>query len=118
MFLGSTSVYAQDISSKKVTLNFKDAPIIEVLMEIQRQTGVSFVYEQAQLQNLKGVTIEAREMELETALRTILKDTGFTHRVTGNTIAIVKGEEKEAVEVIEVTGRVVDEKGDPIPGRQ
>ena len=116
MLLGSTSVYAQDISSKKVTLNFKDAPIIEVLMEIQRQTGVSFVYEQSQLQNLKGVTIEAKEMEMETALGIILKDTGFTYRVTGNTIAIVKGEGEPTVDLIEVTGRVVDEKGDPIPG--
>ena len=85
-------------------------------MEIQRQTGVSFVYEQTQLQNLKGVTIAAKEMELETALRIILKDTGFTHRVTGNTIAIVKGEEKEVVDIIEITGRVVDETGNPIPG--
>ena len=117
MLLGSTSVYAQDISSKKVTLNFKDAPIIEVLMEIQRQTGVSFVYEQTELQNLKGVTIAARDMELETALGIILKDTGFTYRMTGNTIAIVKGEEKEeTVNVMEVTGRVVDDNGDPIPG--
>ena len=115
--LGATNVSAQSISTKKVTLDFKETPIINVLIEIQRQTEVSFAYEKSQMEQLKPVTINVKDTLLEDALKTLLKGTGYTYKITGNTIAIVKAPaEEKTVNLIEVTGRVVDEKGNPIPG--
>ena len=116
LLVSASTLSAQDISSKKVTLKFKEAPIINVLLDIQKQTNISFAYEKSQLEQLKPVTIDVKDMPLEDALKKVLEGTGYTYKIAGNTIAIVKQTEPKTVELVEVSGRVVDEKGDPIPG--
>ena len=83
LLVGASSVSAQSISTKKVTLDFKEAPIINVLLEIQRQTEVSFAYEKSQMEQLKPVTINVRDTLLEDALKVLLKGTGYTYKITG-----------------------------------
>ncbi len=116
LLLGGISVYAQNVSSKKVTLDLKDTPFIEVLLNIQKQTGVNFAYEKTQLEKFKPLTISVQQMPLEDVLKTILKGTGFTYKITGNNIAIIREEAKPTVNLITVSGRIVDEKGNPIAG--
>ena len=116
LLLGVTSIYAQDISSKKVTLDLKETPIIKVLLEIQKQTEVNFAYEKAQLEKFKPVTIKVSQTPLEEVLKIILKDTGFTYKITGDNIAIIREEEKPVVNLTKVSGKIVDEKGNPIAG--
>nr|WP_065219167.1 MULTISPECIES: TonB-dependent receptor [Butyricimonas] len=116
LLLGVTSVNAQEVLSKKVTLELKDAPIIEVLLEIQKQTGVNFAYEKSQLEPLKPITLSVKQMTLEEVLKIVLKDTGFTYKITGNNIAIVRQEESKNVKLIQVSGKVTDENGNTIPG--
>ena len=77
LLLGVTSVNAQDVLSKKITLELKDAPIIEVLLEIQKQTDVNFAYGKTHLEQLKPVTLSVKQMPLEEVLKIVLKDTGF-----------------------------------------
>ena len=60
---------AQDVLSKKITLELKDAPIIEVLLEIQKQTDVNFAYGKTQLEQLKPVTLSVKQMPLEEVLK-------------------------------------------------
>lgn len=116
LLFGATSLYAQDVASKKVTLDLKDSPIINVLLEIQKQTGVNFAYEKSQLEKFKLVTVSVKQIPVEEVLKTILKDSGFTYKITGNNIAIVRGEEKAEVNLMTVKGKVVDEKGNPLIG--
>ncbi len=113
---GTTGIYAQDISSKKVSLDFKGAPIIRVLLEIQKQTGINFAYEKAQLEGFKPVTMSVKQMSVEEVLKMVLKDSGFTYKTTGKSIAIVRQKEKKPEKPTVVTGQIVDEKGNPIPG--
>lgn len=117
LLIGATSVSAQSISNKKVTLDFKDAPIINVLLEIQKQTEASFAYEKLQIEQLKPVTIHVKDMTLEETLKTLLEGTGYTYKIADNVIAIIKAQEEEkVVDLVEVSGCVVDEKGNPLPG--
>ena len=114
--IGFTNLNAQNAVSKKVSLDFKNVPLIDVLLEIQKQTGVNFAYEKTQVEQLKPVTINVKNATVEDVLKTILKDTGFTYKITGDNIAIVKIQEKNVSNFITVRGTVVDEKGNPIPG--
>ena len=117
LLMGATSVSAQSISNKKVTLDFKDAPIINVLLEIQKQTEASFAYEKLQIEQLKPVTIHVKDRTLEETLKTLLEGTGYTYKIADNVIAIIKTQEKEKIsDSMVVSGRVVDEKGHPLPG--
>ena len=116
LLLSTFSLYAQNVTIKKVTLELKNTPIIKVLLEIQKQTGVNFAYEKAQLETLKPITISVKQVSLEEALNGVLKDSGFTYKITGNNVAIVRQQDSKQTDVIKVQGRVTDERGDPIPG--
>lgn len=117
LLMGATSVSAQSISNKKVTLDFKDAPIINVLLEIQKQTEASFAYEKLQIEQLKPVTIHVKDRTLEETLKTLLEGTGYTYKIADNVIAIIKDQEKGKIsDSMVVSGRVVDEQEIPLPG--
>ena len=117
LLIGATSVSAQSISNKKVTLDFKDAPIINVLLEIQKQTEASFAYEKLQIEQLKPVTIHVKDRTLEETLKTLLEGTGYTYKIADNVIAIIKDQEKGKIsDSMVVSGRVVDEQEIPLPG--
>ena len=116
LLLGFTNVHAQDVTSKRVTLDQRNTPLIDVLLEIQKQTGVNFAYEKAQLEQFKPVTIKVQQTTLKEVLDVIFKDSGFTYKITGNNIAIIRQQEKKIEQLTSVTGKIVDEKGNPIPG--
>ena len=86
------------------------------MLDIQKQTGVNFAYEKTQVEQFKPVTISIKGATVEEVLKIILKDTGFTYKITGNNIAIVKQQETSTVKLIQVSGKVTDEKGNSIPG--
>ena len=66
---------AQNIPNKKVSLDLKNVPLIDVLLDIQKQTGVNFAYEKTQIEQFKPVTINVKDATIEEVLKTILKDT-------------------------------------------
>lgn len=114
--VGFMNLNAQNIPNKKVSLDLKNVPLIDVLLDIQKQTGVNFAYEKTQIEQFKPVTINVKDATIEEVLKTILKDTEFTYKITGDNIAIVKQQETSTTKLIQVSGRVTDEKGNSIPG--
>lgn len=116
LLVGFINLNAQNVPNKKVTLDLKNVPLIDVLLDIQKQTGVNFAYEKTQVARIKPVTISVKDATIEEVLKMILKNTGFTYKTTGNNIAIVKLQEKKDVELIAVKGKITDEKGNPLPG--
>lgn len=116
LLLGFTNVHAQDVTSKRVTLDQRNTPLIDVLLEIQKQTGVNFAYEKAQLEQFKPVTIKVQQTTLKEVLDVIFKDSGFTYKITGNNIAIVRQQEVKSTPMSTISGKVTDDKGNPIPG--
>ena len=72
---------AQNIPNKKVSLDLKNVPLIDVLLDIQKQTGVNFAYEKTQIEQFKPVTINVKDATIEEVLKTILKDTEFTYYI-------------------------------------
>ncbi|MFR1241596.1 MAG: SusC/RagA family TonB-linked outer membrane protein, partial [Butyricimonas faecihominis] len=116
LLVGFINLNAQEAPNKKVSLDLKNVPLIDVLLDIQKQTGVNFAYEKTQVEQFKPVTISIKGATVEEVLKIILKDTGFTYKITGNNIAIVKQQETSTVKLIQVSGKVTDEKGNSIPG--
>ena len=57
---------------QKVTLNFKDAQVQDVLKEINRQTGLDFVYNLTQLQEINPVTVQVENVTVDEALKMLL----------------------------------------------
>ncbi len=111
-------VFAQD---QKVTLDFVNAKVEDVFTEINRQTGMGFVYNRTQLQTINPVTVQVENVTVNEALAQLLKDKPFKYRFEGTTIVIwreaPKAEAQQPqINLVPIKGRVVDETGNPLPG--
>ena len=111
-------VFAQD---QKVTLDFVNAKVEDVFTEINRQTGMGFVYNRTQLQTINPVTVQVENVTVDEALAQLLKDKPFKYRFEGTTIVIwreaPKAEAQQPqINLVPIKGRVVDENGNPLPG--
>ena len=111
-------VFAQD---QKVTLDFVNAKVEDVFSEINRQTGMGFVYNRTQLQTINPVTVQVENVTVDEALAQLLKDKPFKYRFEGTTIVIwreaPKAEAQQPqINLVPIKGRVVDENGNPLPG--
>ena len=51
--VGFMNLNAQNIPNKKVSLDLKNVPLIDVLLDIQKQTGVNFAYEKIGILRMK-----------------------------------------------------------------
>ena len=112
---GATSSVFQVIQ-KKVTISMKNAPLETILAEINRQTGLDYGFQSnGSVDKNRRFTLEVTDITVEEALNTLLKDSPYDYVLEKNRIVIVI-REKKPVQLIAVTGRVVDEKGNPIPG--
>lgn len=77
---------------QKVTLSFKDAQVQDVFKEINRQTGLDFVYNLTQLQEINPVTVQVKDVTVDEALKKLLKDTDFEYRFEMGSIVIRRKE--------------------------
>lgn len=99
----------------RVNITMKNASVKELFQAIEKQTSYRFSYRDAEIQGKKGVTINANNEELKSVLSRELAKYGLTYQVSGNKIIVTpvqqqKGEKKQ------MTGKVVDAKGEPVIG--
>jgi len=111
------SVYSQQVS-----LSVKKAPLEKIIKEIRKQTGYAFFYDAAYLQNAEPVSLDVRKVSLSEALTKVFERQKFTWEVMDKTIVIKPSmkENKGVADFVQSTtdikGKVVNERGEPLPG--
>ena len=120
-FSVSAAAFAQH---ERVTLNFRQATVRQVLNEIQRQTRLSFIYNTEQTEQLGQISVEAHNESVTSLLDRILTGTGLTWKIQEDLILISQaGPETTAIpqaqeqETVLLTGTVTDIQKMPLPGR-
>ena len=94
----------------------KNATLETILAEMNRQAGLDYGFQSnGSVDKNRRFTLEVTNVTVEEALTTLLKDSPYTYVLEKNRVVIIM-REKKPVEMVTVTGRVVDEKGNPIPG--
>ena len=111
---GATSCVFQVIQ-KKVTISMKNATLETILAEINRQTGIDYGFQSNGGGQKPTLHLGSKDVTVDEALKTLLKDSPYDYVLEKNRVVIVVKEAKP-VQLVAVTGRVVDEKGNPIPG--
>lgn len=109
---------------QKVTLSEKDAKIERIFKEIRRQTGYQFLYTTKMVENAKKVTIQVKDAELEEALNRCFEEQPFTYEIKNKTIILKSRPEpvkpvvqpQQADPPLDIRGRLLNEKGEPIAG--
>jgi len=108
--------------AQSVTLKERNTSLKSVLREIKEQTGYSFLYDDATLQNANTVNLEFKNLSLKEALNQLFITQPLSYLVKDKTVIIMPKDNyslNNAVKVIQVAdvkGKVVDEKGIPLPG--
>jgi TonB-linked SusC/RagA family outer membrane protein len=103
-----------------VTYSGKDASLLEVFSSIKKQTGYVFFYDANLIEQAKPVTVSIKKVPLATALEQIFHDQPFAWTLVNKTITISPKPSLHSVSsivaIINVKGRVVNEKGEPVAG--
>lgn len=115
LFLLQTALYAQ--SNIRITIKATEITLQKALTEVEKQSKLSVAYNQSQLSNKRRLSLNIVNQPLETALKAILKGTGFTYKLSDKYIMIVpEKKDSDAKTNKTVKGKIVDEKGEPLIG--
>lgn len=121
---------AQEILNQRISISVTEMGMEKVLEKIEGQTKIRFIYSAEVIHAERKVTLDYQNQRLDTVLETLLGPLGIEYKVSKKTILLRKAAEKKTslkTEPFEntapraqadrdITGKVLDEKGEPIPG--
>lgn len=110
------------VFSQNLNLRLSNVTVRKAMAELRSKTGYSFVYEGTDLNTKKKVTVNA--LSVDEAAKQILQGQDATYKVQGKSIIVrhqnpseaPKKEVQQQKSTIKASGRVTDEKGEPIIG--
>ena len=108
----SAKVFSQDA---KISLHLKDANLSKLFSAIEKKTDFRFVYSNNILPPDKRVSIDVTNTPLSTVLMTALLNTSLTYSSLENKLIIIS-QKNSVVQFRKITGKVTDEKGNPLIG--
>ena len=114
------------VNSQKLTIYKQNVPLDQVFKMIEDQTGYVFFYDYSQLKKAKNVSVHGKDVSLESVLKVCFKDQPLVYKVVDKTIVVKAKESNQAnimsaatflpPPVINVSGIVYDENGNPLAG--
>lgn len=110
----SASTYAQ-----KINISVKQASLQDIFKKLRKQSNLNFLYDSDMLSTAKPVSLTFENASLDDVLKKCFYDQPLTYVINQNTV-IIKLKPSSPIEnaIVEVTitGKVVDEKGEILPG--
>jgi len=116
-------------AGQTVTLSVKNVPLGKVFLEIQKQTGLNVLVEEALLEKAGKVTLNVHNMPVNEVVGLCLRNEPFSFSIEAGAIVVkartsatltaappVLQELPMAPPPIKVHGRVTNEKGEPVAG--
>ena len=115
LLLQSIATFAQ-----KITLNYQNARLEQVLKEIRKQSGFDIFFDQNLVNQQPPIAVKINNASVDEAMSSALKDLPLAFAVDGKTISIKKtghiGEPSSTQKNITISGIVVDENDIPRAG--
>ena len=114
--LKASSAFGQRLSDV-ITIGVANGSLQTALNKIEQQTEFRFPYRKAQIAQFKNLSLSEANRTVAQTLDQLLAGTGLTYRQVNNNILIQEAKAMDQkVQQQQVTGRVTDENGAPIPG--
>ncbi len=110
------SVYSQNT---KLNLNLEQTSIKEVLQTIESQSDFRFIYENEKLNLDRKVNIQVAGQSVTEVLNHLFEDQNIGYTITSSNLIIIKpdsGLGTMSQQAHDVSGKVIDETGTPLPG--
>lgn len=110
---------AQSLDKVKISINANNESLAEVLHKIEKLTAFHFVYPSAKINSKQVTRFSATNLSVAQILDKLLDSKSLSYRQIGDNILIDRHTEKVVVKSKKqsrITGRVLDETGQPLPG--
>lgn len=111
--------YALNPDTAKISLDLQEKPLKEAFQEIEKQTNLSFIYSNGDIDENQEVTVQLKNEGLIQALDKILFDKNISYKIVNNQIVLTPKSNTNAEKnqnPVKVTGRIADISGTPLPG--
>lgn len=114
----NASVYSQ---KQKLDVFFENESMLKVIDFLQKETGLSFFYEKANLKAAGRVSVDMKQAALDEVLDQVLTAKGYQYELLDQVVVIKPAIQADAGKAAQqpghkLTGKVVDVKGNPLPG--
>ncbi|MET3112496.1 TonB-linked SusC/RagA family outer membrane protein [Pedobacter sp. CG_S7] len=108
-------VSASGFAQQKISITANDMSIRNLLRNIEKQTDYRFVYSTQALSPEKKISVKLYQVSLDEVMKCIWKETNITYALKENNLVIIYSSVMETKDIV-ITGRVLDEGGQPMPG--
>lgn len=118
-WLAALLPYTAKSQNLYLNVEVKDAPLSEVFGQIERQTGLSVVYNVNDINPSRRVSFSAKNESIIRTLDLLFKNTGITYTIISKHIVlsvIQRQQRKSEPSLITIQGKVTDEQGEPLLG--
>ena len=111
-----------EISAQRVArFRMENADLKSCIQQIERLTGIGFLYNGRELEQIKGITLDLQNVEINTILSRLLEGPGYTYEIVNGVVAIKRAVTVNNVDLPQaekrtVRGVVKDRDGMPLPG--
>ena len=104
--------------SAKITLRLKNVTVEEVLTSIENQTEYRFLYNKDIVDISRIVSISVKNELMTLVLDKLFKGEGVSYTIEKRQIVLnkVSSQQQDNKQPVKVTGKVVDESGETLPG--
>ncbi|MEI6277552.1 MAG: TonB-dependent receptor, partial [Prolixibacteraceae bacterium] len=109
----AVNTYSQNA---RISLNVKDATILDIFREIERNSEFGFFYKSEEMNLEKRQSIEVSGATIDDILKKVL-DENYTYKILDKNIVVTKGSlEGSQQQTRKVSGKVTDSSGATLPG--
>ena len=124
LFLLLLVFQAQQLFAQKISFNFNNVPLVNVIKEIQKQTPYAFVYNNSLINVNEKVTIEAKGEDITIVMNKLVAGKNLIYKIVGKQITLSPkefkkervdaGDDSQDKEKKNVSGIIVDENNRPL----
>lgn len=105
-------VTAKSFSQDKISVDFQNVKLDKALKVVQQKSDYRFVYSSLKLPNDSRITYRGSELPVKVVLDALLNNTDLRYVIMENQLVVIS--KKEAVAPPPITGKVTNEKGEPL----
>ena len=107
------SVFAQ---TRNVTVQVTNAPLSQVIQQIENQTNYRFSYREVVLDNQDNVTVNLKEATVGQVLDAALAGTGLGYNIISDRSIVIYAKPDRDRKIVTLKGNIKDTRGEPVIG--
>lgn len=107
-------VSASGYSQNTVSVSFVKADVEKVFHYLERKSGYTFYYSNTAIEKLPRLSLTMEKADIRDVLNEISRQTGLHYAIMENNMVVFKNA-AEQIRTKKITGKVLDEKGHPLP---